>query len=125
MNNLFEDFPDRLDFVLIKLGWGKDTFYKESGIPVQLIESWLNGRVKPSVSDIYRVCRITGASSDYFYGLTDAPDIATPNRYVSVLGLDDDQIAEVKKQISDYQRKNLLRKYRFTETKKEPPNGSS
>ena len=122
MNNLFEDFPDRLDFVLIKLGWGKDAFYNESGIPIQLIESWLKGSVKPSVSDIYRVCKITGASTDYFFGLTEAPNVATPNRYVSVFGLDDDQIAEVKKQIFNYQRENLLKKSRFAATKKAPPN---
>ena len=71
-------------------------FAKKLGISQQTADCYINGKRKPSLDFIYRVCGVCNCSADWLLGLSDRPPNPSPP----------DRSAELKREIEA-----VLRRY--------------
>ncbi len=94
MQIIFEDVISR-----VKLAMNGDSVYafaKKLGISQQTADCYINGKRKPSIDFLYRVCIVCSCSADWLLGLSDHPPASSPP----------DRSAELKREIEA-----VLKKY--------------
>lgn len=95
MQIIFEDVISRVKDTMN--GMSIYAFAKKLGISQQTVDCYINGKRKPSLEFIYRVCSICNCSADWILGIT---DVSTPQATPS------DRTADLKREIE-----SILKKY--------------
>lgn len=94
MQIIFEDVISRVKVAMD--GMSVYAFAKKLGISQQTVDCYVNGKRKPSLDFLYRVCSVCNCSADWLLGLSDRPPNPSPP----------DRAAELKREIEA-----ILKKY--------------
>ena len=94
MQIIFDEVISRVKSVMN--GDSVYAFAKKLGISQQTADCYINGKRKPSIDFLYRICIVCNCSSDWLLGLTPEPSQTAPP----------DRSAELKQKILE-----LLKEY--------------
>lgn len=94
MQTIFDTLISRVKSVMN--GDSVYAFAKKLGISQQTADCYINGKRKPSIDFLYRICVVCNCSADWLLGLSDAAPSPSPP----------DRAAELKREIEA-----ILKKY--------------